>query len=133
MTVRPADPPATMEPLVTVTASATAKLRELLTQAEGPDLLLRVYVTPGGCSGFSYGMELTDRPRDDDRVVEHEDLRMVVDPSSSEYLSGSEIDFIEEVMRSGFTVRNPNATSGCSCGQSFRTADEKGAARPCSH
>src|SRR5438552_3946497 len=96
-------------------------------------LALRVYVTPGGCSGFSYGMTFADGTEEDDTIVEMQGVRVVVDPMSAMYIKGSEIDFVDALMGGGFALRNPNAVSSCGCGQSFRTADQSGTAKACHH
>ena len=119
--------------LITLTTRASDKLKEILAAQQQRDLALRVYVTPGGCSGFSYGMTLAEQPEDGDSVVEHEGVRVVVDPMSAMYLKGSEIDFVDALMGGGFALRNPNAVSSCGCGQSFRTADQSGTAKACHH
>ena len=124
---------ATEIPVVSLTERATDKLREILTKQERSDLALRVYVTPGGCSGFSYGMTFADGTEEDDTVVEHQGVRVVVDPMSAMYIKGSEIDFVDALMGGGFALRNPNAVSSCGCGQSFRTADQTGTAKACHH
>jgi iron-sulfur cluster assembly protein len=126
-------PTTTATPLVSLTAKATDKLREVLAKQERQDLALRVYVTPGGCSGFSYGMTFADGTEEDDAVVEQDGVRVVVDPMSAMYLKGSEIDFVDALMGGGFALRNPNAVSSCGCGQSFRTADQHGTAKACAH
>jgi iron-sulfur cluster assembly protein len=120
-------------PVVSLTSRATDKLREILAKQERHDLALRVYVTPGGCSGFSYGMTFADGNEEDDTVIEHEGVRVVVDPMSAMYIKGSEIDFVDALMGGGFALRNPNAVSSCGCGQSFRTADHSGTAKACAH
>jgi len=125
--------PATATTIVSLTARATDKLREVLAKQERTDLALRVYVTPGGCSGFSYGMTFADGTEEDDAVVEQDGVRVVVDPMSAMYLKGSEIDFVDALMGGGFALRNPNAVSSCGCGQSFRTADSSGTAKACAH
>lgn len=118
---------------VTVSTIARERLKELVCQPAGPALLLRVYTVPGGCSGFSYGMELTAQAEEGDVIDFHDGVGIVVDPVSAQNLRGSEIDFVEGLMRSGFTVHNPNATRACACGQSFRTAESSGTACACSH
>ena len=125
--------PATATTIVSLTARATDKLREVLAKQERTDLALRVYVTPGGCSGFSYGMTFADGTEEDDAVVEQDGVRVVVDPMSAMYLKGSEIDFVDALMGGGFALRNPNAVSSCGCGQSFRTAEQAGTAKACAH
>ena len=119
--------------LITLTPRASDKLKEILAAQQQRDLALRVYVTPGGCSGFSYGMTFAESVEDGDSVVEHDGVRVVVDPMSAMYLKGSEIDFVDALMGGGFALRNPNAVSSCGCGQSFRTADQSGTAKACSH
>ena len=91
--------PTTIEtPLVSLTPKATDKLREVLAKQERQDLALRVYVTPGGCSGFSYGMTFADGTEEDDAIVVQDGVRVVVDPMSAMYLKGSEIDFVDAVV-----------------------------------
>jgi iron-sulfur cluster assembly protein len=119
--------------LVTLTARATDKLKEILVKQERQDLALRVYVTPGGCSGFSYGMTFADAIEDGDSVVEQDGVRVVVDPMSAMYLKGAEVDFVDALMGGGFALRNPNAVSTCGCGQSFKTEGHSGTARACHH
>ena len=94
---------------------------------------LRVYVYSGGCSGFRYGMMLEDQPSSEDIRVESRGVNVYVDPQSTQYLSGSEIDYLDTLMGAGFTVNNPNAVSACGCGSSFRTSDSAGSPGGCSH
>lgn len=121
------------EALVTMTARAAEKLKEIITKQGREGLALRVYVTPGGCSGFSYGMTFADEFDAEDAVIENDGVRVVVDPMSAMYIKGSEIDFVDALMGGGFALRNPNAVSSCGCGQSFKTAGETGTAKACSH
>ena len=123
----------TEAPVVSLTERATDKLREIISKQDRPDLALRVYVTPGGCSGFSYGMTFADGTEEDDTIVDTHGVRVVVDPMSAMYIKGSEIDFVDALMGGGFALRNPNAVSSCGCGQSFRTADQSGTAKACHH
>jgi iron-sulfur cluster assembly protein len=127
------DPIATDLPVVSLTERATDKLREIIAKQDRAGLALRVYVTPGGCSGFSYGMTFADGTEADDAIVETQGVRVVVDPMSAMYIKGSEIDFVDALMGGGFALRNPNAVSSCGCGQSFRTADQSGTAKACHH
>ena len=120
-------------PIVSMTVRAADKLKEILEKQGRPDLALRVYVTPGGCSGFSYGMTFADGTEEDDQLIEQAGVRIVVDPMSAMYLKGAEIDFVDALMGGGFALRNPNAVSSCGCGQSFRTAEHSGTAKACSH
>ena len=123
----------TEAPVVSLTERATDKLREIISKQDRPDLALRVYVTPGGCSGFSYGMTFADGTEEDDTIVDTHGVRVVVDPMSAMYIKGSEIDFVDALMGGGFALRNPNAVSSCGCGQSFRTAEQSGTAKACAH
>ena len=80
---------------------------------------LRVSVMPGGCSGFKYGLVIEDKSAEDDTIVEIEGFKVFVDPFSSQYLSGTVIDYVTSMQGSGFTFKNPSATGGCGCGSSF--------------
>ena len=124
---------AAVQPVVSMTSRAADKLKEILAKQDRDDLALRVYVTPGGCSGFSYGMTFAEGVEEDDTLVEAQGVRVVVDPMSAMYIKGSEIDFVDALMGGGFALRNPNAVSSCGCGQSFRTAEQAGTAKACHH
>lgn len=117
--------------LVNITEKAAEKAIALLTARELPEGALRVFVAGGGCSGYQYGMALARSTEEDDLVLTQHGVRIVVDPESAQYLSGAEIDYVEDVMKSGFSIFNPNATKSCACGSSFQTADGSGQARPC--
>jgi iron-sulfur cluster assembly accessory protein len=80
---------------------------------------LRVAVLPGGCSGFKYGLNIEERPLDDDMILEQHGLRIFVDAFSAQYLDGVKIDYVTTLQGAGFTFENPNATGGCGCGSSF--------------
>lgn len=116
--------PETETPVLTMTSVALAKIQGLLTEHTEADYMLRVFVQGGGCSGLSYGMGLDDKQYDGDCIVEHDGVRLVVDINSLPYLRGSEIDYVDGVMGSGFAINNPNAVSSCGCGQSFRADDD---------
>lgn len=120
-------------PLVVLSDSAAGKLRELVEAEQNPAIGLRVYVYSGGCSGFRYGMMLEDQPSAEDITVESKGIKVYVDQQSTQYLTGSEIDYLDTLMGAGFTVNNPNAVSGCGCGSSFRTAESAGQAGACHH
>ena len=110
---------------------AAIKVRELLEAENDSELALRVFVAGGGCSGLQYQMALTPA-EDDDVVVEYDGIRVLIDPVSAQYITGSEIDYKDGLMGAGFTVDNPNAVSSCGCGHSFRTAEDSGGeARSC--
>jgi iron-sulfur cluster assembly protein len=106
---------------MTFSAAGAAKAVEILAAHPSRSAAIRVYVKSGGCSGYSYGMAVDDAPRDDDRIFEDRGARLMVDPRSWPLLRGSEIDYVENMMGGGFHVTNPNATSACGCGSSFRT------------
>ena len=118
--------------MLTMTDSAVTQLRQILAKDESTDKALRVYVTPGGCSGFSYGMTLDDERADDDQVFTIDGVQVVVDAFSLPQLDGAQIDYVNALMGGGFVVQNPNAVKSCSCGQSFDTAAGGGVTRPCS-
>lgn len=117
--------------MVTMTDNAVNQLRGIIQKQGTDDVALRVYVTPGGCSGFSYGMSLDDDLAEDDATFNHEGVKVVVDPFSLQYLEGAQVDYVEALMGGGFTVQNPNAVKNCSCGQSFDTSTGGGQAKPC--
>jgi iron-sulfur cluster assembly protein len=117
-------------PKVTLTPKAALKIRDLLAQKKRDDLALRIYVSAGGCKGYTYGMAW-DTPADDDSVIEQEGVRVLIDPLSGPYLDGAEVDFAEALMGGGFTITNPNAVSTCGCGQSFKGRDGGGAPSAC--
>ena len=116
---------------LTLTDEAVDRLRQVLDGQQAPDAALRVFVTPGGCSGFSYGMSLEPEPAEDDEIVEQSGVKVVVDAFSKQYLEGAQVDFIDSLMGGGFTVVNPNAVKSCACGQSFDTATSAGIPKPC--
>jgi iron-sulfur cluster assembly accessory protein len=122
--------PTTDPSLVTMTPTAAAKVRELLTQENDPSLALRIFVAGGGCSGLQYGMTL-DEEQEGDTVISQGDIKVLVDEMSLGYITGSEVDYVDSLMGAGFTVNNPNAVSSCGCGHSFKTASGGGEARGC--
>ena len=119
--------------VVSLTDAAALKLRELTKEETNPDIGLRVYVYSGGCSGYRYGMMLEDAPTPEDKLLDVNGIKVYVDGQSVSLLQGSQIDYVDTLMGAGFTVNNPNAVSGCGCGSSFRTADDGGAPKGCSH
>ena len=111
--------------MVTLTDIAADKVRGFLAQQESEgEIGLRVGVRGGGCSGFQYALAL-DEKREEDHVFDHEGIRVIVDPASLQYVDGSNVDFTESLMGSGFEVNNPNVVAACGCGSSFRVADEE--------
>lgn len=117
--------------LVNITEKAAEKAKALLVARELPEGALRVFVAGGGCSGYQYGMALARAAEEDDLVLEQLGVRILIDPESAQYLSGAEIDYVDDVMKSGFSIFNPNATKSCACGSSFQTADGGGQPRAC--
>lgn len=107
------------ERLIKVTLNAGRKVISLLTKQGRPAGVLRVSVVGGGCSGLQYKMDLQDAPASRDILVETGGIKVVVDPKSALYVTGSELDFIEALQDGGFKVNNPNAATSCSCGESF--------------
>ncbi len=107
------------ERLVKLTSSAADKVTALLQRQGRPEGVLRVAVMGGGCSGLQYKMDLQDNPANRDILVESRGVRVVVDPKSALYVTGSELDYQSGLEESGFKVNNPNAATSCSCGESF--------------
>lgn len=105
--------------LLIFTDAAAAKVKGLIEEENNPGLLLRVYITGGGCSGFQYGFTFDEVVNDGDTEVEKNGVRLVVDPMSFQYLVGAEIDYKEDLEGARFVIRNPNATTTCGCGSSF--------------
>ncbi len=103
------------------TDAAARKVGDLIRAEENPNLMLRVYVQGGGCSGLSYGFEFDETLQDGDTCVENQGVRLLVDPMSVQYLMGAEIDYREGLDGAQFVIRNPNATTTCGCGSSFTT------------
>ena len=107
------------ERLIKLTSGAGKKVSSLLTKQGRANGVLRVAVVGGGCSGLQYKMDLQDGPANRDILVESAGVRVVVDPKSALYVTGSELDYIEALQDGGFKVKNPNAATTCSCGESF--------------
>jgi len=103
---------------VTVTDRAADRIAEIVS-GEPAGTMLRVSVEGGGCSGFQYKFDLVDGAANDDIVIEKSAARILIDPVSLEYLAGSEIDFVDDLMGASFKIQNPNATASCGCGTSF--------------
>jgi iron-sulfur cluster insertion protein len=99
--------------------NAVTRLRELFAEENNPSLKLRVFVQGGGCSGFSYGFTFDEVKAEDDFDFVAEDVVVLVDSMSMQYLQGAEIDYKEDLMSAGFVINNPQATTTCGCGSSF--------------
>ncbi|MCZ8516788.1 iron-sulfur cluster assembly accessory protein [Paenibacillus filicis] len=117
--------------MITISESASDKIKEMLAAEELPNLFLRLGVKAGGCSGFSYGMGFDDNQQADDKEFEIQGLKVVVDADSAKYLYGVEIDFQDSGMGGGFTINNPNAVATCGCGSSFKHKEEEGNVEKC--
>lgn len=107
------------EKLCKATDAAAQRLNELLSEKDKAEGALRVAVIGGGCSGLQYQMDLVEGPKDRDILVETNGVRVLMDPKSALFVSGSLIDYSYDLMKGGFKVTNPNATAHCSCGESF--------------
>ena len=110
-----------MSGLINVTPTAATKIQALLSEEDKKQAGLRVFVQGGGCSGFQYGLMIEDGEGDaeSDRVFESNGVKLFVDPISIRYLTGAEVDFVDNLTGGGFTIKNPNAKSTCGCGSSF--------------
>ena len=112
--------------MISITDKAAERVKALLKEKEVASGALRVFVAGGGCSGYQYGMAIAQEIDEDDFVIEYDGVKLLVDPESAPLLKGAEIDYVEDVMKSGFTIFNPNAVKSCACGSSFDTADSAG-------
>lgn len=108
-----------MQANINLSDRAAAKVKALIAVEGDDSLRLRVFITGGGCNGFSYGFTFDDDVADDDALVENDGVAMVVDAMSYPYLEGSDVDYVEDLSGSQFVVVNPNAASTCGCGNSF--------------
>lgn len=108
-----------MDNFIDITESAIKRLSRLLKDEEDKNTKLRIYITGGGCSGFQYGFTFDSSKSDDDLIIEKENVSIVVDPMSMQYLIGSVLDFTEGLEGSRFVIKNPNAKTTCGCGSSF--------------
>lgn len=104
---------------IVFTSAAAKKVHELIQEEDNPDLMLRVFVSGGGCSGFQYGFTFDEKKEEGDSSVENHGVTLVVDPMSVQYLMGAEIDYKEDLQGAQFVIRNPNASTTCGCGSSF--------------
>ena len=108
-------------PDIRISEFGAQKARGILANSGKENAGVRVFIKSGGCSGYQYGIAIDDRELEGDTIVFDRDIKLLVDHRSIELLRGSEVDFVENMMGGGFTVHNPNATSSCGCGHSFRT------------
>jgi iron-sulfur cluster assembly protein len=119
------------ESVVTITDKAAEKAAALLKERGIEGGALRVFVVGGGCSGYQYGMAIAQGNEEGDIVHTYGGVTVLVDPESAPLMRGAEIDYVDDIMKSGFTIFNPNAVKGCACGSSFQTADGGGQAKSC--
>ena len=118
----PVQEPQTHDPPLVFTDAAALKVADLIRGEGNPNLMLRVFVQGGGCSGLQYGFEFDEQLQEGDTCVENQGVKLLVDPMSINYLSGAEIDFRDGLDGAQFVIRNPNATTTCGCGSSFTAA-----------
>src|SRR5687768_8954714 len=104
---------------LTFTDAAARKVGDLIRGEGNPNLMLRVFIQGGGCSGMQYGFEFDENEQEGDTCVENQGVKLLVDPMSIQYLSGAEIDYREGLDGAQFVIRNPNAQTTCGCGSSF--------------
>lgn len=108
-----------MQTNIDFSPKAVAKVKALIAADGDDELRLRVFITGGGCNGFSYGFTFDDDVAEDDAVIDREGVSMVIDAMSYPYLEGSQVDYVEDLSGSQFVVTNPNASATCGCGNSF--------------
>lgn len=108
---------------INLTPSAIEAVGELLAKRNLDGYALRVFISGGGCSGFQYGMALDGNIRENDLSFDFQGVKVIVDEVSIDYLRGATVDYVDDLMGSGFKIENPNAVSSCGCGSSFRTKD----------
>ena len=106
------------DPLI-FTDAAASKVKTLIEEEENDTLMLRVFISGGGCSGFQYGFTFDENTTEGDTVVEKAGVKLLIDPMSIQYLNGAEIDYTEGLDGAQFVIRNPNAQTTCGCGSSF--------------
>jgi iron-sulfur cluster insertion protein len=107
-------------PLV-FTSAAAGKVADLIEEEGNSELMLRIYIQGGGCSGFQYGFTFDENVNDGDTQIETDGVKLLIDPMSLQYLMGAEVDYSEGLQGAQFVIRNPNATTTCGCGSSFST------------
>src|ERR687894_1483008 len=110
--------------MVTITENAASKIKQLMAEDPEADVsVLRVAIQGGGCSGFQYALGFDRGPQDGDNEIEMHGVKVVIDPFSAPYLTGSEIDFVDALMGAGFAINNPNVQAACGCGSSFQAKE----------
>jgi len=112
--------------MITLTERAASELSGLINEQKA-GAALRVWVAGGGCSGLQYGMALDDNaPEEDDKVFEQSGIKIFIDGLSLNYMEGASVDYVDDTLGGGFKIENPNATSSCGCGNSFKTEGSSG-------
>lgn len=111
----------TVQSKIDITPAALKRVRSLMEERQLDGHALRLFVHGGGCSGLQYGMALENQPRETDHKYGFEDVQILVDPQSMDFLAGATIDYVDDLMGGGFKIENPNAVSSCGCGHSFKT------------
>jgi iron-sulfur cluster insertion protein len=111
--------PESAEAPLLFTDAAARKVSELIAGEGNPNLMLRVFVQGGGCSGLQYGFEFDEQIQDGDTCIENQGVKLLIDPMSFQYLGGAEIDFRDNLEGAQFVIRNPGAQTTCGCGSSF--------------
>ena len=104
---------------LSITESAANRVAELIASDGNDSTMLRITVSAGGCSGFSYGFDLDDKKTDEDQIFEGHGVKVIIDDMSLDILGDSEVDFVDDLIGSAFKLNIPNATSSCGCGVSF--------------
>lgn len=110
--------------MLKITESAARKIQEVVQEEGNHNLKLRMFVQGGGCSGFQYGFTLDEIQNEDDFNIESHGITVLVDSMSAQYMSGAEVDYIEDIHGSQFTIKNPNVQSTCGCGSSFSMSED---------
>jgi iron-sulfur cluster assembly protein len=105
--------------MITISNNAIVKIKDILTAEQKPDSFLRVGIKGGGCSGFSYILDLADKQSENDQVLDYEGVKVLIDNKSMIYLAGTELDYTDGLNGAGFVFNNPNAVKTCGCGNSF--------------
>jgi len=110
--------------MITITSQAIYKIKDILAEENNPNLRVRAFVQGGGCSGMSYGFTIDEEQNEDDFIIDNTDGLVIIDSMSMQYLSGSTVDYKEDLTGSNFVVSNPHAQTTCGCGSSFSVSDE---------
>jgi iron-sulfur cluster insertion protein len=110
--------------MLNITEHAASKIKEVIAEEGNSDLRLRVFVQGGGCSGFQYGFTLDEQQNEDDFSIDAHGIAVLVDSMSIQYLQGAEINYVDDISGSQFTIKNPNAETTCGCGSSFSMGND---------